>query len=95
MDGPEAGLQFWQGAAAGANVSGGATRVATPYSNWAGGEPNDSGGNEDAAYAIGGGSWNDYPTTTAVAAYIVEYGGVAGISANTSKTILIGTPGYI
>jgi len=95
MDGPEAGLQFYQGAVGGANVSGGAGQVTSAYSNWAAGEPNDSGGNEDAAYAIGGGSWNDYPTTTSVAAYIVEYGGVAGISANTSKTLLIGTPGYI
>ncbi len=38
---------------------------------------------------------NDYADTTAVTQYIVEYGGVAGITANTSKTILIGTPGYI
>ena len=78
-----------------AGLSGGAGQVTTAYSNWAGGEPNDSGSNEDAAYAIGGGSWNDYPTTTAVAAYIVEYGGVKGVNANTSKTLLIGTPGYI
>ncbi len=95
MDGPEAGLQFYQGAVGGSNVSGGAGQVTTAYSNWAAGEPNDAGGNEDAAYAIGGGSWNDYPLTTAVAAYIVEYGGVVGVNANTSKTLLIGTPGYI
>ncbi len=96
MDGPEAGLQFWQGAAAGARVSGGAGQVTTAYSNWAAGEPNDSGGNEDYAYAIGGGNWNDYSGTNAgPTAYIVEYGGVVGVNANTSKTILIGTPGYI
>lgn len=96
MDGPEAGLQFWQGAAGGSRVAGGAGQVTSLYANWAAGEPNDSGGNEDYAYAIGGGNWNDFsginngPTT-----YIVEYGGVVGISANTSKTILIGTPGSI
>lgn len=95
MDGPEAGLQFWQGAAAGARVSGGAGQVTTAYSNWAAGEPNDAGG-EDYAYAIGGGNWNDYSgTNNGPTAYIVEYGGVAGVSANTSKTLLIGTPGYI
>lgn len=96
MDGPEAGLQFWQGAAGGSRVAGGAGQVTSLYANWAAGEPNDAGGNEDYAYAIGGGNWNDFsginngPTT-----YIVEYGGVVGISANTSKTILIGTPGSI
>jgi flagellin len=96
MDGPEAGLQFWQGAAAGSTVSGGAGQVTTAYANWAAGEPNDSGSNEDYAYAIGGGNWNDYSGTNAgPTAYIVEYGGQVGVNANTSKTILIGTPGYI
>jgi len=95
MDGPEAGLQFWQGAQTGARVSGGAGQVKTAWSDWAAGEPNDSGG-EDYAYAIGGGSWNDFSgTNNTPTAYVVEYGGVAGISANTSKTILIGSPGYI
>lgn len=96
MDGPEAGLQFWQGAAAGSTVSGGAGQVTTAYANWAAGEPNDAGSNEDYAYAIGGGNWNDYSGTNAgPTAYIVEYGGQVGVNANTSKTILIGTPGYI
>ena len=95
MDGPEAGLQFWQGVANGSTVSGGAGQVTTPYANWAFGEPNNAGG-EDYAYAIGGGNWNDYSgTNNGPTAYIVEYGGVAGVSANTSKTILIGTAGYI
>ena len=95
MDGPEAGLQFYQGAVGGSNVAGGAGQVTSAYSNWAANEPNDFGTGEDAAYAIGGGSWNDYPEGTNVAAYIVEYGGVRGVNANTSKTLLIGTPGYI
>ncbi|MBU3724848.1 MAG: hypothetical protein FGM18_04965 [Burkholderiaceae bacterium] len=95
MDGPEAGLTFW--VANTGNVSGGAGQVTTAYSNWAGGEPNDAGATgEDYAYAIGGGNWNDYSATNAgPTAYIVEYGGVKGINANTSKTLLIGTPGYI
>ena len=96
MDGPEAGLQFWQGAAGGSTVAGGAGQVTTAYANWAAGEPNDAGSNEDYAYAIGGGNWNDYSGTNAgPTAYIVEYGGTVGTNANTSKTLLIGTPGYI
>jgi len=95
MDGPEAGLQFWQGAANGSRVAGGAGQVKTAWSDWANGEPNDAFG-EDYAYAIGGGSWNDFSgINNTPTAYVVEYGGVAGISANTSKTILIGSPGYI
>jgi flagellin len=95
MDGPEAGLTFW--VAGTGNVAGGAGQVTTAYSNWAAGEPNDAGASgEDYAYAIGGGNWNDYSATNAgPTAYIVEYGGVRGINANTSKTILIGTPGYL
>lgn len=95
MDGPEAGLQFWQGASGGSTVSGGSGQVTTAYANWAAGEPNNAGG-EDYAYAIGGGNWNDYSgTNSGPTAYIVEYGGQVGVNANTSKTILIGTPGYI
>jgi len=75
-------------------TSGGTGKVTTAYANWASGEPNNS-GNENFAYAIGGGSWNDFPATSAVASYIVEYGGRQGDNANTSKTILIGTPGFI
>jgi flagellin len=90
-DGPEAGVQFWQGNGSGA----GGTAFGGRYSNWSGGvEPNDAGG-EDYAHVLNDGFWNDYADTTAVTQYIVEYGGVAGITANTSKTILIGTPGYI
>ncbi len=93
MDGPEAGLTFW--VAGTGNVSGGAGQVTTSYSNWAAGEPNNAGG-EDYAYAIGGGNWNDSSgTNSGPTSYIVEYGGVKGVNANTSKTLLIGTPGYI
>jgi flagellin len=86
-DGPEAGQQFWQGLSGGSAVAG-------RYNNWAGGEPNNSGG-EDYAHLLANGTWNDYPNTNNVNQYIVEYGGVKGVNANTSKTLLIGTPGYI
>ncbi len=54
------GVNFWNGAASGAAVSG-------RYANWNGGEPNDSGGNEDCGqfYASGGG-WNDLNGTSAL-----------------------------
>ena len=98
VDGPEAGLIFW--VAGTGNVSGGANQVSTAFSNWNGGEPNDSDARfapvgEDYAYAIGGNFWNDYNNLNKNSAYVVEYGGVAGVSANTAKTILIGSPGYI
>jgi flagellin len=86
-DGPEAGQQFWQGLAGGSAVGG-------RYNNWAVGEPNNAGG-EDYAHLLANGKWNDFPNTNNVNQYIVEYGGVRGVSTNTSKTILIGTPGYI
>ncbi len=94
VDGPEGGLQFLSSNSRTATVSGGTGQVTTAYANWAVGEPNDAGG-EHYAYAIGGGSWNDYPASLSVAAYVIEYGGYLGVSANTSKTILLGTPGAI
>lgn len=57
---------FWQGAAGGTPQNG-------LYSNWGGGEPNDWGGNEDAAQIYGGsGRWNDLDVA-ASQPYIVEY----------------------
>ncbi len=50
------------------------------YANWAPGEPNDCGGDEDVAHFIGGSAdWNDYPDGDGfVGYYIVEYGGMPG-----------------
>jgi flagellin len=98
VDGPEKGLIFW--VAGTGNVSGGANQVSTAFSNWNAGEPNDSDAGrvpagEDYAYAISGNRWNDYNNLNRNTAYVVEYGGEAGVSANTAKTILIGSPGYI
>ena len=100
VDGPEAGQIFW--VAGTGNVSGaaGSGYVLSPFSNWNSSEPNDSDSGrtpagEDYAYAISGNKWNDYNNLNRNSAYVNEYGGQEGVSANTSKTILIGTPGYI
>lgn len=72
IDGPETGIQFWQGDASGSSVN-------EMYENWAGGEPNDAGSNEDYAHMYCRddlpGDWNDYPNSLGVKYYIVEYGG--------------------
>jgi flagellin-like hook-associated protein FlgL len=92
-DGPEAGTIFWNNGA-----------VAGQYANWAPGQPDSAGGGELTGanlWAAQGYKWDDLlpawnsgaPATSPQ--YIIEYGGRAGVSANTSKTILIGTPGYI
>lgn len=68
-DGPEIGtlLKTSNGQYAG-NVQG-------VYNNWASGEPNDWGGNEDAAVTKWGGGfyWNDLSTAN-VNPYVIEYG---------------------
>jgi flagellin-like hook-associated protein FlgL len=92
VDGPEIGLEFYNEATH-TNVSGGVGQVTTPYSDWAGGEPNNSGGDEGYAYLIGGSSWNDYRwNNSAVTSYVIEYGGAQGLIANTNKTISLGIP---
>ncbi len=61
------GRQFWQGAAGGSAVNG-------AYENWNGGEPNDSGSNEDALQGgfTAQGYWNDLPTNSSALYYIKE-----------------------
>jgi flagellin-like hook-associated protein FlgL len=101
IDGPEAGTQILTSNSNTAKVTG-------VYSNFKSGEPNNSSSIEHYAqfYAsstttdtVNGQSvqvsaWNDLPNSSTLGS-IVEYGGVKGVTANTSKTILIGTPGYI
>ncbi|KAF0110613.1 MAG: Lectin C-type domain-containing protein [Rhodospirillaceae bacterium] len=82
--------------------------VETPgeaYSNWADGEPNDNGGDEDYAHLLGDGSWkgqwNDWPDEGALAfgvvaqGYVVEYGGMAGETMavlSAAKTVAMSIP---
>ncbi|MHC4874970.1 MAG: beta-propeller fold lactonase family protein [Planctomycetota bacterium] len=67
VEGPDAGVQFWQGAVGGFAVGG-------EYSNWNGGEPNNS-GNEDAAQLTTGGRWNDLNAGAGLG-YILETSGL-------------------
>lgn len=66
ISGPESGQQFWQGAAAGSPVGG-------AYENWGGGEPNNSGGNEDHVHMRADGLWNDQNAGTSYS-YVIEWG---------------------
>ena len=43
------------------------------YSSWNGGEPNNSGGNEDYVEMYPGGGWNDLPGNAVLAGYLVEF----------------------
>ena len=68
VTGPEKGTQF----------SNGSTSVTGQYSKWAGGEPNNAGGEHYAQfYSANSGSWNDLPNTT-LPGYICEYGDMPG-----------------
>lgn len=88
-----AGRLFYQGDGyTGSAVSG-------EYNKWngpawgSGHEPNDSGGNEDAAqmYSSNNGTWNDLPTTgTTLSGYLLEFGGMTGDSTpQLSATITV------
>ncbi|NBR72328.1 MAG: hypothetical protein EBT75_09595, partial [Proteobacteria bacterium] len=67
MDGPEAGITFWNGLSGGSAPSG-------RFANWNPGEPNNYGGSEDyAQFYVGTGKWNDLPTSSRLG-FLVEYG---------------------
>lgn len=70
--GPEAGQMFWLGNAAGSAQGG-------FYTNWGGGEPNNS-GNEDAVQLLTNGRWNDINAGNALP-YLVEWNGAVVIAA--------------
>jgi flagellin-like hook-associated protein FlgL len=104
IDGPERGLMFYNDRT-GLNVSGGTGQVtaANAWSNWAVGEPNDSGGTEHYAQFYSSNkdvgpppqsNWNDLPNGSSLD-YIVEFGGYKGVFGSTSKTILLGKAGTI
>ena len=64
VSGPEKGTQF----------SNGSTAVTGQYAKWAGGEPNNAGGEHYAQfYSANSGQWNDLPNTN-LPGYICEYG---------------------
>lgn len=86
VTGPEAGTQFWSGAAGGTELT---------FAFWNSGEPNDYPNNgidgeenyahiTDPSVTSSPGSWNDLPNVTATSGaysaqgYVVEYGGMAG-----------------
>jgi hypothetical protein len=71
--GPESGQQFWQGGAGGSTVSG-------SYANWGGGEPNNSGGNEDHVHLRADGRWNDQNGGTSFN-YLIEWDSSLFVSA--------------
>ncbi len=75
------GTQFWQGTASGSAVGGN-------YTNWNGGEPNNSGDEDYAEFIGSSGVWNDYPAT-ATCAYVIEYDtGLSAIPETTGTLIL-------
>lgn len=98
--GPEAGSWFFQ-----ESGGGGGTTQTGWFSGWAGGEPNDYGGDdsvgdesggEDCGYMYGGGAgnWNDYPCSTSQG-YIVEYGtdgNLPSVVAATSSIVTADVP---
>jgi len=68
ISGPEKGTQF----------SNGSTAITGQYAKWAGGEPNNAGGEHYGQfYSTNNGQWNDLPNTT-LGGYICEYGDMPG-----------------
>jgi alpha-tubulin suppressor-like RCC1 family protein len=66
MDGPEAGITFWNGLSGGSAPSG-------RYANWNSGEPNDAGNEDYAQFFVNTGKWNDLPSGSRLG-FLVEYG---------------------
>ena len=86
VTGPEAGTTFWNGAGGGSAAPG-------QYASWNGGEPNDSGSNEDCGEEyVANGTWNDLPCTgTTVSGYVAEFGSDASPVTVVSKNVSIVT----
>lgn len=93
MDGPEAGQTFWTVGLPlrSTYYIGGAQR----FNNWNNGEPNGSGGGEDALQILSGatGEWNDLPHTSGTLPFIIEYGApgetLATANATANKVLTI------
>jgi flagellin len=80
LTGPEAGTLFYQGSF---NTG---SALASKFANWSWGEPNNS-GNEEYAYILGNGQWNDYPGSFTVDSYVVEYGGGGAFGTYAAPTL--------
>lgn len=81
MTGPEAGTQFWQGAAAGTTVSG-------SFAAWAASEPNSSGNCGLTNWGSPLGRWDDQPCNGSnLKSYLVEYGPPSGTVQAVSRAI--------
>lgn len=86
LDGPEAGQQFWSGAAGGSVTN-------DLYANWNTGEPNDYSTGEDCAQFLSGstGLWNDLPCNSSTIPFVVEFGDDSGEELIASLDISIVT----
>ncbi len=91
ISGPEKGTQF----------SNGSTALTGQYAKWAGGEPNNSGGEHYGQfYSANLGQWNDLPNTN-LGGYLCEYGDMPGdittsITISTRNLEIVGaSSGYI
>jgi hypothetical protein len=96
-DGPEVGQEFWQGTYGGGTCSvGPCTAVSGRYNNWANGEPNNCCGSENYAHFLNNGEWNDYPLSSGITKYLVEFGGMPGdvspLDADTTTITVASTP---
>lgn len=58
------------------------------YTNWSGSEPNDAGGNEDAAAMYDGGVWNDLDLGYGPSGYLVEYETSSALHSAATKLTL-------
>ena len=85
VDGPDAGLQFWDGTVGGSPVAG-------AYVNWAADQPDNSGGSELETKVFADGTWDDLQGGALQPSYLVEFGGSTGdaipaIVATTTVTV--------
>lgn len=79
VTGPETGTSFWLGLDDGSPVSG-------RFNAWAGGEPNDSSGEDCGQFYVDNGTWNDLPCVGfTLDGYVVEYGDATPISIVTGS----------